>query len=154
MNLATLYEEVSNSSFLLSISRVIDHRPIAFAESCKNTTEPSRQTSHLFCRKHVFYKVWLRILHGMHLQAYCGYKPLAPTSRSHSQESCDKHTAIGHRIHQSATAHCSPTPSGPREKSAVCGPCRPTLLLSTAGSWAKEYRLTSGSQMLGTNQLN
>lgn len=60
MNFAPRYEEVSNS-FLLSTSRVIDLRPIAFAKtkSCKNnTTEPSHQTSRLFSRKHVFYKVW------------------------------------------------------------------------------------------------
>ncbi len=60
MNLAPLYEEVSKS-FLLSTSRVIDLRPIALAktENCKNnTTETSRQTSRLFSRKHVFYKVW------------------------------------------------------------------------------------------------
>lgn len=58
--LAPLYEKADNN-VLLSTSRNIDLRPITFAktESCKNNTpEPSRQTSRIFSRKHVFYKVW------------------------------------------------------------------------------------------------
>lgn len=42
-------------------STVIDLRPVAPAitKSCKNNTKvPSHQTTRLFCRKHVFYKVW------------------------------------------------------------------------------------------------